>query len=704
MLNYWEKCIKKIINYKLCIFLLLLLLLLIYLYYFNEKDNFDNIKLNNPIFRIFDLDLNSDQWDYHLDNVVKANGKFILINPIQPTLQNTTEWWNKYQPLDLNIDDQTKIDLEILCLKAMNKGIKIIVDVVWNHTNITKYNDETRHLYMEQNIKENISDVDPDDLKKLWISDQLPKLNTSLMKNKKDTLNAIKTYRNCGVKGFRIDSANYIDNSFFDYIFEESPKDEIHIYEIWVNNYQPYNNMMIDRIQNDGCEVVFYNYKSFTEINNLVDNILSNTGKREIQTFPPSEHLMNSILDQDLIMQFNKDKPLYLYMYFILSKFIQNDKYFIYSIFSTHGNTDNILIQHLLFNWDNYFKTIQPILDIKQKLPKVIGQIECFINDYNNNNIPILVGSVGKNCKILINLTNNDDNKISCHYLFNDNISELNIKNLITNKQINQQNIQNNYIILPRNSYTIIKNDVKIKKNKINIIMFWYQGMNGLSDLAKKSLDIWYKFKNGNLIFLDRDNINNYLSSDEMNVIYFLEKKIETPYLYAAISDFIRWVVLKKIGGGIYIDCDIFPTSTTIYLINCYYEYDSIIMGKEPSTYVNNAVIIVNPSVINIINIICEKMIHNIYNNDVVVNNIKNTYYGGENDNPYFNWILMNTGPIFMKNIIEDGTLNTSKLLLLDSLWLYSTYTNTKEKVKDKDCGHNLGLIQHCYAGEWITN
>lgn len=671
--------------------------------------------MNNPIFRIFDIDLNSDQWDYHFDNVLKANGKYVLINPIQPVLKNTPEWWNKYQPLDLNIDHQTEVDLEILCHKAYMKGLKIVVDVVWNHTNIAQYKHHRRHLYVDKNIKEGILDMNPEDLHHVWMSDQLPKLNTHLKKNKQDTLKAIETYRRCGVKGFRIDSANYIDDSFYDYVFQDSPKDEIHIYEIWVNDYQPYNNMMINRIQKDGCEVAFYNYKSFTEINNLVDNILNNSGKREIQTFPPSEHLMNSMLDHDLIMQFNKEKPLYLYMYFILSKFIQNDKYFIYSIFSTHGNTDNIMIQHLLFNWDNYFKTIQPILDIKKNLPKVIGQIECFTNDYNQSNVPILVGSVGKNCKILVNLTNNEDNKISSHHLFHDQLSKLNIKNLITNQPMNEQNKQNDYIILPRNSYTIIKNDIRITRNKIPIVMFWYQGESGLSVLAKKSLHTWRQFKNGNVLFLSRRNLPSYFTMEEMSVVEQIEQKIEPPYLYAAISDYVRWIVLRKIGGGMYIDCDIFPTSTTIYLINCFYEYDSIILGKEPSTYINNAVIIVNPTATKEINTICEKMTYNIYNVPVSSETTSTStdavgihYYGGnsyhenDNKNPYFNWILLNTGPIFLKHIIETNEIDHSKLLLLDSMWLYSAYTSDT-KTKGENCGHNLGVIQHCYAGEWTA-
>ena len=706
MFNSIKTYIKKNFKISITLFITLFLILMYIMFFYDIKDKFDNIELNKPIFRIFDIDLTSDTWDYHLDNVVKANGTYILINPIQPVLNNTTEWWNKYQPLDFNIPETTKMNLEILCLKASSKGINVIVDVVWNHTNMIKYTDETRHLYKDKKINSNNTELSKEEFQDVWISTELPKLNNKLKKLKEKALNAIETYRICGVKGFRIDSANHIDEDFFDYIFKNSPKDELHIYEIWVIDYSPYSNMMINRIRNDNCEVIFYDYKPFTEINNLVDKIVENKGKRTTQSFPPSDHLMNSMLDQDLIIQFNKDKPLYLYMYFILSIFIQNDKYFVYSIFSTQGNTDNVLIQHLLFNWDNYFKNVQSILDIKKNLPKVIGQIECFTTEYNNNNIPILVGSVGKNCKMLINLTNNEDNKIPCKYLFNNSYSNLNLKNLITNKPVNNENIKDEYIILPTNSYTIIQNDVKIKNKKINIIMFWYQGLDQASEIAKKTIKIWKEYKNGNIIFLDRINISNYLSSDEMKTIEFLEQKIPPPYLYAAVSDLIRWIVLKKIGGGIYLDCDIFPTSTTIYLLNCYYEYDSVILGKEGSSHINNAVIIANPNAISIINIICDHMIYNIYHNKVEKTTFHNTYYnayynGENNTNPYFNWILMNTGPIFIKNLIENGNnIDTSKIIIFDSLWMYSSWSSS-EKTQTENCGNNLGLIQHCYAGEW---
>ena len=40
--------------------------------------------LSRPIFRIFNIEPDDPSWDFHLDNVVKANGKHILISPIQP--------------------------------------------------------------------------------------------------------------------------------------------------------------------------------------------------------------------------------------------------------------------------------------------------------------------------------------------------------------------------------------------------------------------------------------------------------------------------------------------------------------------------------------------------------------------------------------------------------------------------------------------
>jgi hypothetical protein len=44
---------------------------------------------------------------------------------------------------------------------------------------------------------------------------------------------------------------------------------------------------------------------------------------------------------------------------------------------------------------------------------------------------------------------------------------------------------------------------------------------------------------------------------------------------------------------------------------------------------------------------------------------------------------------------------DNENILLLDSIWLYSTYYNTDKKI-DRNCGNNIGLIQHCYASSWV--
>jgi hypothetical protein len=41
--------------------------------------------------------------------------------------------------------------------------------------------------------------------------------------------------------------------------------------------------------------------------------------------------------------------------------------------------------------------------------------------------------------------------------------------------------------------------------------------------------------------------------------------------------------------------------------------------------------------------------------------------------------------------------------MILDHMWMYPNYQldNKKERSLDK-CGENMGLIQHCYVGDWV--
>jgi hypothetical protein len=92
-------------------------------------------------------------------------------------------------------------------------------------------------------------------------------------------------------------------------------------------------------------------------------------------------------------------------------------------------------------------------------------------------------------------------------------------------------------------------------------------------------------------------------------------------------------------------------------------------------------------------------------------NNLYDSYYSNAynaynslkdtDNNEYFNWIIKYTGPSFIKDVISKKFKENKDILILDSIWLYSAYYATT-KVTDENCGNNIGLIQHCYASNWV--
>jgi hypothetical protein len=731
---------------KLIIYTSLILIITIIIFTFIIYKLLQNSKhtLQNPIFLIFDTDLEDEKWDMHFDNVKKANGNYVLLSPIQPINLYNNQWWSKYQPLSYIITEEMQKKLTNICIKANQKNIKIIVDVVWSHTSITIYNEKTKYRYKEKNVAQQGIDIAPDKIKKMWFSEGLPSLNTELQELKDDGRRAVEIMRKCGVSGFRMDAANYMDEDFFNYVYNNSPKDEIHIYEVWVQNINPYDKWRLNRINNDKCEVLFYDLSTYFYIRNSI-----NDNKQKNTIFPciPSDFSMNAIINHDLSLQHNNDSPLYLYMYFLMSLFTGNQKYFIYTIFTNQGSESSTFIQNLLFNWDNYFNNVQKFLKLKEKTPDVLGTIEIF--KYNNSDEPMIVGSIGKNYKMLLNLKNSvksSTDNIPCKKLFGTTCKDLDLINLLNNKKFDKQNYSEDYIYCPDFSYSIIRNRTTTLNKKIDIIMFWYQGYIEMPDWAKKSLKIWSEFENSNVIFVDRQSLNTILTKDELNVVLTIEEKIEKPWVYAAVCDYIRWVLLLKNNGGIYIDCDVFPSSTSKYLLNCVNEYDYLILGREPSNFINNAIIIASPKSCYIIKIIADQMVKNIYEKEVfnsslndiykydnlyddvdnldnvdnmnsmdnisdTNNNLYDSYYSNAynaynslkdtDNNEYFNWIIKYTGPSFIKDVISKKFKENKDILILDSIWLYSAYYATT-KVTDENCGNNIGLIQHCYASNWV--
>ena len=75
---------------------------------------------------------NLDDVTSNLDEMKKSGWDSILIGPVQPKSDaNNKEWWSIYQPASLMVEKP--YELEKLCIKAKEIGIKVICDVVFTH-------------------------------------------------------------------------------------------------------------------------------------------------------------------------------------------------------------------------------------------------------------------------------------------------------------------------------------------------------------------------------------------------------------------------------------------------------------------------------------------------------------------------------------------------------------------------------------------
>jgi hypothetical protein len=674
-----------------------------------------DIKLNQPIFRIFDIKLDDAGWDEHLDNVQKARGKWVLLSPMQQHNNIRNQWWSRYQPMSYLYSDHTLALLSELCAKAASRNLNIMMDVVWNHTSMLKYSAKTKHRYNEKKTREPGATYSVDEETTLWFSDGLPDLNTRLDEVKQEALTAVMQCRAAGVTGFRIDAFQMIDDAFFDHVFKGTPSHELHLYEL--PDASRYINRMFHRMRADGCEVVFYNTATHGKIADVAKQVLqTDTTENILQLFPPSDHLMNASLSHDTIMSFNNNEPLYLYLHFLISKFIQSDKYFVYNIM--HFQNTSVTIQHLLFNWDNYFHSVEPIMQIvRDEAPDVIGTLSVYQSD---NRSPMIIGSLGRNLKMLINLkrANNDvtTDEIPARLLFGGDEPPGHVVALLKNGKRVQ--LKNGMVYVPDNSYTIVKRESANGAPPLRLLFFWYQGWDAAPQYAKDAVAAWTTYDNCSAVCLDRRTLARHLSGDDMQTIAHIERCVPAPYVYAVVCDYVRWAVLARAPGA-YVDCDVFPTSTSVYLLNCYHEYDRIVLGRESgeTAFVNNAFIIVPPSCQSFVAPIVAAMRENVLaltprqfgnkahgasNGGASNGGASNGAYDKYKNDAIFEWVIQNTGPGFLERMTSaPGKAN--QYMILDYMWMYPNYQlDNKKEISLAMCGENMGLIQHCYVGDWV--
>lgn len=264
-------------------------------------------------------------WDWrlndiksHLSKIKKCGYKTIQISPMQPRLNkntvytpNTTkkQWWKYYQPLDFKVAGEnestlgTKSELISLCSEAKNYGISIVVDIVANHLagNNGVYNDEVYTQYPLHTYNGNTSDSSAQATVQGRVGG-LPDVDTSTSQVQTAVGNMLCEYLECGVKGFRFDTAKHI----------ETPDDGSYASNFWptvlgkANQYaeshgleKPYYYGEILNTCGSGRSFDSYNeYMSYTD-NKSGQNVLNavkagsiNTSTLNYPTNQAAEHLV----------------------------------------------------------------------------------------------------------------------------------------------------------------------------------------------------------------------------------------------------------------------------------------------------------------------------------------------------------------------------------------------------------------------------
>ena len=177
-------------------------------------------------------------WNWSIANIranlgLIANSGYsaIQLSPMQELKEATINkpydnWWVVYQPISFNINTKadhavgTKSELIELCNEAHKYGLKVIMDVVCNHT----ANGGTANTLCAQADPDLLNDPDcwHDYRTNSWdYSDRynitqycmagLPDLNTGNKKVQQKALAMLKEYIDCGVDGFRWDAAKQIE-------------------------------------------------------------------------------------------------------------------------------------------------------------------------------------------------------------------------------------------------------------------------------------------------------------------------------------------------------------------------------------------------------------------------------------------------------------------------------------------------------------
>ena len=197
---------KKTINYGL-LMLVMLFTIASNIFADNKYGLKDNIQ-DGVILHCFDWTLADIQEE--IPNIAKAGFTAVQTSPVHERAGKGSVWYDVYRPYDFKIGNGlgTEADLKALCAKAHEYGVKVIVDVVANHTDYSNVAQRLLDLGLYHQLGHGINWGDRFDVThgEIGMKD-LDTNNPTVQAIIKQYIQDLKT---CGVDGVRWDAIKHI--------------------------------------------------------------------------------------------------------------------------------------------------------------------------------------------------------------------------------------------------------------------------------------------------------------------------------------------------------------------------------------------------------------------------------------------------------------------------------------------------------------
>lgn len=197
---------KKTINYGL-LMLVMLFSMASNIFADNKYGLKDNIQ-DGVILHCFDWTLADIQEE--IPNIAKAGFTAVQTSPVHERAGKGSVWYDVYRPYDFKIGNGlgTEADLKALCAKAHEYGVKVIVDVVANHTDYPNVAEPLKDLSLYHQLGHGIDWHNRNDVTHGEIG--MRDLDTNNPTVQAIIKQYIQDLKACGVDGVRWDAIKHI--------------------------------------------------------------------------------------------------------------------------------------------------------------------------------------------------------------------------------------------------------------------------------------------------------------------------------------------------------------------------------------------------------------------------------------------------------------------------------------------------------------